>query len=257
MNRIILFMNGDFGLTILRKISETPNYRVGAIVLNHKSKISANFHEKVISDPLVEKWKIPIFQYSNNLLANKDFRNILPEMTLGVSALFGHLLPRYFLNECNLRIINLHPSLLPVGRGADPVAWAIIENSRQGVTIHYIDDGIDTGDILYQEELPTTFSQSSGEVYELALEALARLFVVFLSEWPQISIKNVSVIETSYHETRDLELLRELILENGDEVEKTLRVILALDFNDGRRARIKISDGSIWDIRVKCERVVT
>jgi methionyl-tRNA formyltransferase len=250
-------MNGNFGLTILRKISETPDYRVGAIVLNDKSKISANFYEKVISDPFVEKWKIPVFQYSTDLLANKDFRNILPDMSFGVSALFGHLLPHYFLNECKLRIVNLHPSLLPAGRGADPVAWAIIENSKQGVTIHNIDNGIDTGDILYQEELLTTFNQSSGEVYELALEALARLFVVFLAEWPQISIKDVSVMESSYHETRDLELLRESILENGEQIEQILRVILALDFNDGRRARIKISDGSTWDIRVKCERVVT
>lgn len=257
MNRIILFMNGNFGLTILRKISENSDYKVGAIVLNGNSKISSDFYEKVISDQLVQKWNIPVFQYSNKLISNKDFRNILPDLSLGVSALFGHLLPSNFLQACNLKIINLHPSLLPVGRGADPVPWSIIEKSKQGVTLHYIDEGIDTGSIVYQEELLTSFDQSSGEVYEMALEALTRLFVVFLAEWPQNSLKEVTKTESSYHKTQDLELLRESILNNGEQVEKLLRVIQALDFNDGRRARIKISDGSVWDIRLKCERVIT
>lgn len=51
------------------------------------------------------------------------------------------------------RIINLHISLLPYNRGMHPNIWNFIEGTPHGVTIHEIDEGVDTGDILLQEQL--------------------------------------------------------------------------------------------------------
>jgi len=66
------------------------------------------------------------------------------------------------------RAVNLHMSLLPWNRGADPNLWSFIEGTPKGVTVHYIDEGIDTGDIIAQREvifddpratLATTYAQ--------------------------------------------------------------------------------------------------
>jgi methionyl-tRNA formyltransferase len=53
--------------------------------------------------------------------------------------------------------LNLHISLLPLNRGAHPAAWAIREGTKHGVTIHKIDSGLDTGEIVYQEEIDYFF----------------------------------------------------------------------------------------------------
>jgi methionyl-tRNA formyltransferase len=49
--------------------------------------------------------------------------------------------------------LNFHPSLLPFNRGKHPTFWNIIEEAPYGVTIHFVDEGIDTGDIIFQKEI--------------------------------------------------------------------------------------------------------
>ncbi len=51
------------------------------------------------------------------------------------------------------KIINLHISLLPYNRGADPNLWSYLEDTPKGVTIHYIDENLDTGNIIVQKEI--------------------------------------------------------------------------------------------------------
>lgn len=51
------------------------------------------------------------------------------------------------------KIINLHISYLPWNKGADPNVWSFLEDTPKGVTIHFIDEGIDTGDILFRQKV--------------------------------------------------------------------------------------------------------
>lgn len=62
--------------------------------------------------------------------------------------------------------INYHPSLLPKYRGGSAIAWALINGEREtGVTIHYIDDGVDTGDIVLQEAVPIAPEDTTASLY--------------------------------------------------------------------------------------------
>ncbi len=74
---------------------------------------------------------------------------------LVVLAGYMHLLTEPFLRRFPGRVVNVHPSLLPAFPGAHAVADALaawVETT--GVTIHYVDDGLDTGPVIAQEELP-------------------------------------------------------------------------------------------------------
>lgn len=74
---------------------------------------------------------------------------------LCVVAHFEKLIPESYLSLPALGFINLHPSLLPYYRGMSPQHWPIINGEREtGVSVHYIDAGVDTGDILIQERIP-------------------------------------------------------------------------------------------------------
>ena len=67
---------------------------------------------------------------------------------------YGEILKKEIINAPQKAIINFHPGLLPENKGADPVASVIANsNSKAGFTFHYIDEGVDTGDILYRKEI--------------------------------------------------------------------------------------------------------
>ena len=68
---------------------------------------------------------------------------------------FGYrrLIPNKMVEKFNNKIINLHISLLPWNRGADPNLWSFLESTPKGVSIHFIDSGIDTGPILTSKKV--------------------------------------------------------------------------------------------------------
>lgn len=83
-----------------------------------------------------------------------------------ITAAFGQILPKAILDIPLLGCINVHASLLPKYRGAAPIQWAIINGeARTGVTIMYMDPGLDTGDIICSEAVPIRGDMTGGELY--------------------------------------------------------------------------------------------
>ena len=75
-----------------------------------------------------------------------------------VSYRYRHIISPEVINEIGGKVINLHISLLPWNRGADPNFWSWLEDTPKGVTIHYVDKGINIGLYLYVgEKFPTRF----------------------------------------------------------------------------------------------------
>ncbi|HEY4184092.1 MAG TPA: formyltransferase family protein [Polyangia bacterium] len=70
-----------------------------------------------------------------------------------VSVLFDYLFRAPFLEAFPRGVVNLHPSLLPYNRGQYPNVWSILDGTPAGVTFHYIDPGVDTGDIIAQRQV--------------------------------------------------------------------------------------------------------
>ena len=78
---------------------------------------------------------------------------VLQKSDFIVSFGYRHILPLGVL-QCYLkRAINIHISYLPWNRGADPNLWSFLEDTPKGVSIHYLTEKIDAGDILCQEEI--------------------------------------------------------------------------------------------------------
>ena len=79
----------------------------------------------------------------------------------------------YFLGKA----INLHISFLPWNRGADPNFWSFLEDTPKGVTIHYLDAGIDTGDIIVQARVAFTENETLKTSYEKLQKRIQELFI--------------------------------------------------------------------------------
>ena len=77
--------------------------------------------------------------------------NISPN-DLIISFGYRRIIPKKILSKRRTPIVNLHLSYLPFNRGAHPIYWSFREKTPLGVTIHEVDQGIDTGKIIYQKK---------------------------------------------------------------------------------------------------------
>lgn len=97
----------------------------------------------------------------NNEELKSKLRKINPAAIIVVG--YGRIIPKWMLDLPKYGNINLHASLLPKYRGAAPVQWAIAKGETvTGVTTMRINEGLDTGDILLQQELPIASDETSG-----------------------------------------------------------------------------------------------
>jgi methionyl-tRNA formyltransferase len=102
---------------------------------------------------------------------------------------FGQILPRAVLDIPPLGCINIHPSLLPRYRGAAPVNWPIINgDATTGVTTMFMDEGMDTGDILLSEEVPIEDDETAEELAPRLAAVASRLLLQTLERWKEGSL---------------------------------------------------------------------
>jgi methionyl-tRNA formyltransferase len=99
----------------------------------------------------------------------------LEQLDVIILAWWPHLLRGAVLNAAPV-ILNTHPSLLPYCRGKDPNFWAIVESAPYGVTLHHVNAAIDAGEIAFQKEIPVSWSDTGGTLYQKALSGIVTLF---------------------------------------------------------------------------------
>jgi methionyl-tRNA formyltransferase len=138
----------------------------GRIFTPSPIKIVAERHEMAVYQP--EKVNCPAFI--------DLFRNLSPDLV--VVAAFGQILPKEILEGAPMGCINVHPSLLPKYRGAAPINWSLIRGeTKTGVTIMRMDEGLDTGDILTQEETIIEPDETFGILHDRLAKMGAELLV--------------------------------------------------------------------------------
>ncbi len=109
----------------------------------------------------------------------ETLRKINPDIIV-VSA-YGQILPKEILFLPKHGCINIHASLLPAYRGAAPINWAIIRGeSRTGITIMQMDEGMDTGAILLQESIPIAPRDTAGTLTEKMAQLGAKMITAAL-----------------------------------------------------------------------------
>ena len=116
---------------------------------------------------LAQKFSLPVFQPQK--VKDKSFLDIFYQLNpeIVVVAAFGQILPKAIIEFPKLGCLNIHPSLLPKYRGAAPLNWSIIRGeAKTGVTIMLMDEGMDSGDILLQQETPLGTTETYGQLHD-------------------------------------------------------------------------------------------
>jgi methionyl-tRNA formyltransferase len=180
----VLFMGTpDFAAATLNKLIESKHELLGVVTQPDKQK--GRGHEVSFSPvkELAIEHNIPVFQ--PNKVKEPEFldmvRAMAPEVI--VVAAFGQILPKAFLDIPIHGCINVHGSLLPKYRGAAPIQYSIIDGeSETGITIMFMDVGIDTGDMILQEKLPIAENETGGSLFDKMAQLGANLLIEALDE---------------------------------------------------------------------------
>ena len=130
---------------------------------------------------------------------------------------YRYIIEKKVLKCFDRRALNLHMSYLPWNRGADPNFWSILEDTPKGVTIHIMDERVDAGDILCQEEIFFEGDDTFRTSYEKLERAIEKIFI---GGWPRIKNDELRSIgqsgRGSYHKSIDKEKYSHLLLNGWD-----------------------------------------
>ncbi len=181
--RLVFCGTPQFAVPTLEKLA-AAGFRIDLVVTQPDRPKGRGL--EVVASPVKQSalaLGLPITQ-PDRIKTNEEFRAqleaIKPDAIIVVG--YGRIIPQWMLDLPPLGNINLHASLLPKYRGAAPIQWAIANGETvTGVTTMRIDAGLDTGDILLQEELPISQDDTSETLAPKLAEIGANLTVQTLN----------------------------------------------------------------------------
>src|ERR1044072_4753256 len=169
--RIVFIGTGEIGVPTLRALLDSE-HEVIAVVTQPDKPVG---REQRIESPPIKKAMTgrarppgaPIFQPARikDPQAIENIRALKPDVIVVVA--YGQILPRDVLGIPRLACLNLHASLLPRWRGAGPIQAAIAAGDGEtGITVMYMDEGLDTGDILLQRNVEILPDDTGGALHD-------------------------------------------------------------------------------------------
>lgn len=195
-----------------------------------------------------------------NYCLQKDFTiELLSEVRFDwLLNLWGsYIFKNNILSKC-INSLNIHPSLLPYGRGRDPVVWSIIDDVPAGATLHEINIDVDEGDIYVQEQVDYEMPITGGELYNRVINKCISLFKY---NWPLIrngeieKIPQEDIINVKTRKRNNLLENREIHFDKLAPEEKNLiRKLLAHNFNSNYSAVLNVN-GNKFNVNVDLSRV--
>ena len=166
--RIVFMGTPDFAMESLKAIYEAGHDIVGVVTNPDRAKGRGM---KLTESPVKEYAKsknLEIYQ-PEKIRNNEDFINQIKELKPDLMCVvaYGKILPKEILDIPEKGAINVHASLLPKYRGAAPIQWSIINGDKTtGVTTMYMDTGMDTGDMILQQETEIKENETTGELWD-------------------------------------------------------------------------------------------
>ena len=174
--RILFMGTPDFAMISLKAIYESNEEIVGVVTTPDKAKGRG----MVLTPSPVKKYAtemgLPVYQPQT--LKDGAFLDTLKELDpeLIVVVAYGKILPTEVIDFPRYGCINAHVSLLPKYRGAAPMQRAIMEGEKEtGVTIMYMDEGLDTGDIITSVAFPITEADDFEAIHDRSAEIGSKL----------------------------------------------------------------------------------
>ena len=177
--RVVFMGTGEIGLPAFRWLLDAPGCEVVAAVTQPDKPAGRKLELRASAiKQLALERGVPVLQPVKMRAAEAVAEIVALRADVIVVMAYGQILPKAVLDTARLACLNLHASLLPRWRGAAPIQAAIeAGDSASGITVMYMAEGLDTGDILLTRATPISESDTGGSLHDrlgvIAAEALA------------------------------------------------------------------------------------
>ena len=163
--KVIFMGTPDFAVGTLEALHEAGHEITLVVSQPDKPKGRGHALQPTPVKAAAEHLGLPVFQPAKVREA-ADMLEQTPADVIVVAA-FGQLIPSRILHMKKFGCVNVHASLLPKYRGAAPIQWAVIDGEKEsGATIMQMDEGLDTGDVLYCKKITIDPEETSGELFD-------------------------------------------------------------------------------------------
>jgi methionyl-tRNA formyltransferase len=166
--RIVFIGTGEIGVPVLRLLLQSGEHElVGVVTQPDKPTGRAQRVEAPPIKVALAGSVLPIFQPARikREEAVAEIRALAPDVIVVMA--YGQILSRSVLEIPRVACLNLHASLLPRHRGAAPIQAAIVAGDREsGITVMYMDEGLDRGDVLLQSRLEIAADETGGSLHD-------------------------------------------------------------------------------------------
>ena len=242
--RILLFANNWVGWQVARWLKERGDNLVGLVV--HPPQMR-KYGEEILKTVGLPENRI----FDGSQLRQADTMQAIKNLQadMGLSIFFGYILLPDFFQLFPAGVVNLHPSYLPYNRGTYPNVWSIIEGTPAGVTLHYIDAGIDTGDIIAQRQMPVE-PVDTGETLYRKLEGAS--VELMKDTWPLILSGQAgrrsqsSEAESTFHRAREVEKIDEIDLDRAYPARDLINLLRARTFPPYAGAYFRVGNRKVY-----------
>lgn len=249
---IALFASNVVGHEIVKFFGEN-NEPLACLILDSNDEKGLNV--QIIADSGIKDHN-KIF-YSDSLY-KKETQDTLKMMNLDLAILawWPYIIKKDLIKIPKFGYLNFHPSYLPYNRGKDPNFWSIIENVPFGVSIHFVDTGIDSGDIVFQSVINKSCEDTGKTLYEKALKEIVKLFKDNFQQIKsgKIPRKPQDLNHGSFHRRSELNLASMIDLDKSYRARDLLNIIRARTFYPHPAAYF-VEGGEKYEVRIDIKRV--
>lgn len=247
--KTILFACDQVGYEIakfLSSINKTPLY----LVLDEKDRNS--FNNKIVS--VLKLKKENIFQYKDFNPKSFDEKD---RPDIGILAWWPYIVKSDIINFPIKGTINLHPSYLPYNKGKDPNFWALKDNTPFGISLHFVNENIDSGEIISRKEIHYTWEDTGESLYNKAKTEIVELFK---NTYPDIEKNNINPVVqdkklSKINFRKNLEKASEIKLNKKYLAKDLLNLMRARTFKPYPGAWFYDEDGTKYEVRIEIKKV--
>ena len=249
--RILLFACDEVGAETARFLNNIGDMPI-MLVLNSENR--NEYNDQIIKLSNVDENSII---YKKELKKTSGIERLKSlQLDLGISAWWPNIIDKVVIGIPKKGVINFHPGFLPYNRGKDPNFWSLLTETPFGVTIHYMNEGIDSGDIITQESIEVSWEDTGQSLYNKAKQ---RALMLFKKCYNDIKMDKISPIpqdlkKGSLHYRREIDDASRIYPNRNYKAKHLLNLLRARMFPPHPSAWFE-EDGEKYEVRIEIKKV--
>jgi methionyl-tRNA formyltransferase len=243
---LLIFADGDVGVSVVSWLAKNHHLDIGLIFTVAENEIS-----KICIDLGIET---AVFSSDEKAIAEITERNISPK--LGFLVWWPNIVTAKIISITDSGLINTHPSLLPYARGKNYNFWTLVERSPFGVSMHYVEEGIDCGDIVAQRKIEYNWEDTGGTLFKKAKTAMIELFSENFERLRDMDFVPIeqNISEGTFHFGKEMDVKSQIFLDDEYSARNLLNLLRARTM-EGFPACYFYEDDRKYEVRIAVKKL--